>query len=1027
VPQPEPLQQLQELLRRLFQLDLSDLDFGIYRLLRIKRDEVKAFLEEQLPRSVEQAFRSATGEERERLEEQIDALAGEIRDDIAEEAILPGGEINPEFRGVPGRRNQELLESYAQARERLARIHATDEQKREVFNHLYNFFRRYYEDGDFVPRHRYGARETYAVPYNGEETFFHWANRGQHYVKSAEVFRDYAFAVEGVIGGPYRVRFALTDASLPPGDTKGDTRYFYPLPGQAEWDEERKTLRLPFHYRLPTESEAKEHGRTPASTVQEEMILRPALPVILEAVPNETLRGELAAPESEEEGVPSLLLRHLRRFVCRNTSDYFIHRDLQGFLGRELEFYLKDQVLHLADLDGDFHGRARTLRVLRGIARDVIRFLAQIEEVQKRLFEKRKLVLRADYLVLIKDVPRKMWPEVLANPRQMEEWKRLFHVEPRKDLLNPGGEVNEGFLEEHPTLVVNTALFDDTPDFRDRVLESFENVDEATGGVLIQSENYQALRLLQRKYAGKVKCIYIDPPYNTGSDEFIYKDRYQHSSWLTMMEERLRLGRELLSDAGGLFVSIDDTEVASLRRVLDATFGPEQFLSTVVWQKRTSPDVRTPLSAGHDYILSYGKSLEELKLSIHNLPLSKQRTEEYRNPDNDPRGPWASVDLTGQTGHATPTQFYQITTPSGVQYDPPPGRCWALAEETFLQLLNDGRIWFGQQGDARPRMKKYLSEAEGSPAWTWWPNSEVGHNQEATKELTNVIGATDFTNPKPSRLIERILRLSSDVNSYVLDFFAGSGTSGQAVISLNRQDHGRRVLILTEMGEHFGDTLLPRIQRVIFSPEWRKGAPTRLPTADEVAHTPRLVKVLRLESYEDALHNLATEETLAREEMRAAAHRKAVGEEEYRLRYLARLPLAASASMLSIDRLAHPFRYTIEVLTDAGPERHPVDLVETFNLAYGLEVERLERWTNEEDGRLYRAVRARDRKERRVLVLWRDMEGLAAEVERRFLEPRIRSADPAYDEVWINGDSGIPGVHSLDPTFKRLIEEEEKP
>ncbi len=511
------LSQLQDLLRELFQLEMADLDFGLYRLLRLKKEEIEAFLTGQLPRRVEEAFSIVADEEHVSLEKKVSELAERIRKEIAEDALFENGEINPGYIDIKAKSARELLGSYTTKRVKLYSIQATEAQRAEVFNHLYSFFSRYYEAGDFIPRRRYGVREAYAVPYNGEETFFHWANKDQHYVKTAETFRDYSFIVEA-LGGPFHVRFLLTEASLPPGNTKGDTRYFFPLSDQTKWEGGSKTFTIPFHYRLPVEEEVERYGK---NSKLQEAILKNSMSEILEAVPAAPLRAALSTPvdEKDDQSV-SFLLKRMRHFCRRNTSDYFIHKDLERFLKQELEFYLKDQVLHLADIEGDLEGKRRTLRVIRQLAEEIIAFLGQIENVQKRLFEKRKFVLRTDYLVPIKEVPRDLWKEVLENKTQVEAWKTLFAVDPPKDLFNQKGKVNEQFLKGNPTLVVNTSHFN--PDFKEKLLASFDDLDEVTDGLLIHSENYQALRFLEQRYSGKVKCIYIDPPYNTGSDEFIY-------------------------------------------------------------------------------------------------------------------------------------------------------------------------------------------------------------------------------------------------------------------------------------------------------------------------------------------------------------------------------------------------------------------------------------------------------------------------------------------------------------------------
>ena len=254
---------------------------------------------------------------------------------------------------------KELSEKYEQVRKKIEETQITEGHKAEVFNHLVNFFSRYYEDGDFIPKRRYGARETYAVPYNGEEVFFHWANRDQHYVKTAERFKDYAFKLSD-LSGEYRVRFTMTAASVPKDNTKGNRRYFFPRPDLAAYNEKAREFVLPFEYRLPTPEEADHYG---TNSKAQEAILEEALPRILEAVPDVNLRALLQHDQRTEKDIADdkpelpLLLKRLRHFCRRNTSDYFIHKDLRGFLQRELEFYIKDQVLHLMDLEADLEAK----------------------------------------------------------------------------------------------------------------------------------------------------------------------------------------------------------------------------------------------------------------------------------------------------------------------------------------------------------------------------------------------------------------------------------------------------------------------------------------------------------------------------------------------------------------------------------------------------------------------------------------------------------------------------------------------
>jgi len=243
---------------------------------------------------------------------------------------------------------------------------------------------------------------------------------------------------------------------------------------------------------------------------------------------------------------------------------------------------------------------------------------------------------------------------------------------------------------------------------------------------------------------------------------------------------------------------------------MDEVFGRANFVANVVWQKRTSPDNRLRLGDAHDSILVYFKNSSSGKTTLNQLPVSDSRANDFRNPDDDPRGPWASTDFTGMTGHATPSQFYTIVSPSGRKYPPPEGRCWAIAEENFKKLLADNRVWFGKSGNSRPRLKRFISEMDGQNAWTWWANNEVGHNQEAKKEIVSLFGADNpFDTPKPERLIHRIVLIATNPGDWVLDSFAGSGTTGAVAHKMGRR------WIMVELGEHCHTHIIPRMKKVI--------------------------------------------------------------------------------------------------------------------------------------------------------------------------------------------------------------------
>ena len=338
--------------------------------------------------------------------------------------------------------------------------------------------------------------------------------------------------------------------------------------------------------------------------------------------------------------------------------------------------------------------------------------------------------------------------------------------------------------------------------------EAGRHGDGCARNMLIQGDNLHALKALLPYYAGKVKCIYIDPPYNTRSAFEHYDDNLEHTRWLSMMYPRLELLRDFLSEDGSIWITLDDNEIHYLKIIADEIFGRKNFLISVAWQKRTSPDMRAAFSEGHDQILIYAKNKFVLKEHLNKLPKSLEQIKQFKNPDNDPRGPWVSSDYTAQ-GYR-PNQMYEIRTPGGVVYTPPAGVCWKNIEEVFLDLVADNRIWFGKSGKGMPRRKTFLSETEGQTPWSWWPNSEVGHTQESKKEIKALFGGGDaFDTPKPERLIQRILHIATNPGDLVLDSFLGSGTTAAVAHKMGRRYIG------IEMGEHALTHCVPRLRKVI--------------------------------------------------------------------------------------------------------------------------------------------------------------------------------------------------------------------
>ncbi len=375
-----------------------------------------------------------------------------------------------------------------------------------------------------------------------------------------------------------------------------------------------------------------------------------------------------------------------------------------------------------------------------------------------------------------------------------------------------------GLLREHKKYGL---VWEDKPeDVEERLRESLPVLREvkdkailsaepdAPNHILIEGDNLEALTALSYTHEGKIDVIYIDPPYNTGNKDFVYndsfvdsEDSYRHSKWLSFMSKRLKIAKKLLSDKGVIFISIDDNEQAQLKILSDSVLGSSNFIAQVVWERAFAPvNLKKHFSESHDYILCYAKNKE---FAVCNgLPRSSDANERYSNPDNDPRGVWTSSDMT--VGPVVQDKLYEIISPSGKVLKPASGRCWLFTKERYEEMQRDNRLWFGENGNNMPRVKKFLSEVkQGITPMTIWKYTEVGHSQDAAKEVKDIFGGESrFTYPKSMRLIKRCVGLYSTVDSTILDFFAGSGTTLHATMQLNAEDGGHRQCILVTNNEN---------------------------------------------------------------------------------------------------------------------------------------------------------------------------------------------------------------------------------
>jgi len=906
-----------DLLRELFQFEHSaGLDFGIYRIMNHKREVIEKFISKDLANAIDQSARAAVrGARAERLAA-LNGLAEKVNDAFGKDALDADGNL------VKGA-DLELGKRYQQAQQAAHNILGESEMEAGAFSHLHAFFSRYFDAGDFISKRRYSRRARYAIPYNGEEVHLHWANRDSYYIKTGEYFSHYAFQC-----GDYRVRFELHDADVEQDNRKGAQRFFIPLHEKVRCD--GGEVVVPFVFRPLNGGESNGNGNG-----KQDALIKDALPGIAKNLDAPAKAALLSAADGDgDDSDTTVLEKHMRRYARRNTADYFIHKNLRGFLVRELDFYIKNEVLNLDDLEqaGELAGEGRfhLMRIVRAIGVKIIEFLAQIENFQKQLFEKKKFVIDTHYCVAAGRIAcESLRKEILANKAQWAEWAAFAGKKVT------GAKARGEFMDANPTLMVDTAHFG--AEFKDNLLAQFDDIDGDCDGVLLSGENFQGLNLLAEKYRGKVKCIYIDPPYNTDASAILYKNDYKHSSWLSLMENRLTKAKQLLPDNGILCCAIDDEEAWRLQHLMPMIFerevGAAAVRSTPAGRKTTDK-----FSPSHEYALFYGAA--NAKPGI----LVKTQKELDRYPFSDETGRFAWNNLirhgSGDLREDVPTMFYPIYVGSDdslrvpkMEWDeiereykilekPKSGEVavWPVREqngekiekrwhrgwERVMKEPEEYRVRRNGNGDVSIDFRIRMDE-DAVPK-TWWGDGKYSSANHGTKALKNILPDAPFDFPKSVELVKDCLLATganqTDVN--IVDFFAGSGTTGHAVINLNREDGGRRKFILMEMGEYFDSVLLPRLKKIAWTPEWKDGKPRRAATEVEVARAPRMFKYHRIESYEDALENIAfSGEERAQRMMEFP---------DYMLGYMLKWETRGSQTLLNVANLEAPFAYELRLV-----------------------------------------------------------------------------------------------------------------
>ena len=1016
-------ERLQGLLEELFQFDDADLDFGIYRIINLKRKEITKFITEYLPDCIMKCL--SEFEDSKKLEEKQKRISDEIQKTLGcnvEEAK----ETNP---------NAPLVKEYLALELELSKSTNLSKLEDVFYNDIYNFFSRYYDEGDFISKKRYSKINKYVIPYNGDQVYFYWANKDQYYIKTNENFKLYQFMIDSL-----KVKFEIHDEEIEisKNNILDEKRFFILI--DANYDQKGKTLVAKFGYRKLSKKEGEEILKIYNDTYRTNSTKVKSFSkgkIILDSYNLLKIREKTALwgidellmkkhiLQNGELSTKSELEWHLNKYTTKNTYDYFIHKDLKSFLKHELDFYVKNELLHIEELAQleDFKININRIKNFQKISNEIIEFLAQIENFQKKLWEKKKFVVSTDYLITLDYIDEKYYPKILENKEQLHEWNNLYSFD-TSNLVNSktkGKMVNyldlddKILLRQYPTMCIDTRFFDES--FKMAILSEIPMLEEKITGILIKSENFQALNLLLNKYKSKIKCCYIDPPYNAKSSEILYKNTFKHSSWLSLMYNRLTLGKELLNDEFTQIVAIDEIEQEVLGQIINQIF-PDNIKACISIVHNPRGQQGKNISYTHEFAyLIYPddskKYIADIKRDeIDSRNLRDSGTESDRTDAKNCFYPIIVKDMKIIDFGEIPSDDFHPAQPNIKRSDGTieiwpinesgEEKKWRYALQSVGKIQNKLEIISGQNS-----LQVYFNKDTGTLK-SLWTGARYDASEYGTKVLQNLFGkdvTEKFSYPKSIyNVIDFIsATVPSNDRSIVIDYFAGSGTTGHAVIQLNKEDEGNRSFILIEMGEYFDTVLKPRMAKAIYSDNWDNGQPI-----DNKGSSHQIIKYQKLEQYEDTLINLAFKEIDS--EFKET--------DNFQIKYMLEFESKDSETFLNLDSLDHPFNYSIKILEENEIKDIKIDLIETFNYLANIVVNSFYSLTN--DSIPYVIVEGKS-EEQIVFVIWRDKrDNFDLKVDKNFIE-NIILKDKIYDELYINGNSYVKNALLIDEKLKKLM------
>jgi len=1026
-------EKFQKLLKEMFQFETSDLDFGIYRILNYKRKQIENFIDNDLKKKVESAFEKYKSETLKDINQRLEDAKQKVIQSLGQDAFTPTGELDKKYETTP------VGEEFLTLKKQKEEAKNIESIQSHVFNDLYNFFSRYYEDGDFIPQYRLSIKKhTYAVPYDGEEVKLYWANYDQYYTKTGTLFRDYTFDSEG-----YRVVFRIVSAKEELGSNKATKERFFILDDEKPIEERDKELIIRFQYRELVEGEKilksyeevfrtanendkdNEESNKKGKQIKQDKLNQILREQIINKIKDNTKKTVLQKDKKDSKGNSiSLLEYHLNRFTAKNTKDYFIHKNLKRFLLEQLDYFIKAEVLDVENIGKEnlLDKNIARAKVVKEIGETIIDFLAQIEDFQKKLWEKKKFVIKTDYVITLDKIKEyagggfleSVIDEILNNKGQLEDWQKLGfgEIKSKEDLILK----KNLYGIEWKKLPIDTKYF--SLEFKEELLERLTEKHDLEGiidGLLIKSENWQALNLLLEKYKDKLQTIYIDPPFNKEQDaDYLYNVKYKDSTWIALLENRLRLARKLLDEKGSIFVRCDYNGNMYVRLLMNDVFGKENFRNEIV-VKTGAP------KAG---LISQFKEFKAMTNAYNNLYWYSKKEEIrfsgfYKEAPEEKKkfGFWA--DFQKGKAYDRPTMRYEIL---GISIDE--GQ-WKWSKERAYKAVENYQKYLEVSKVTGETLEEYWTKTgkqlefikrEGNKIKYWvHPRDELLVDNNWL-DISGFSSGWNFLTENSEKLLKRVIESTSNEGDLVMDFFLGSGTTTAVAHKLKRKWIG------VEMGEHFYSVVLPRMKKVL---AYDKSGISKEDDVKEKYNEKSaggFFKYQIIEQYEDSLDNI---------ELKEDGTLQKYLKDEYLIKYFLNYETKESPYLLNIEFLKNPFAYKLKVnLSEVGePEEVIIDIPETFNYLLGLRVNKIK--VRRKDNRKYMFVFG-EKEDKNIAVVWREYDDGWSDKDfkedKEFIMKELESWMPQV--VYINGQSILTPnfgsftseVRYIEPEFKRLME-----